>query len=256
MTWPWSWLHDAGNSLYHILIGSWLWLLFRYGPTSLGFWKGLSEPDVCAQLARNSQAADWELPSGQPTSACINMIQRQYYAFATTVHVALYITAVCVAVSWIQQWIRARYRTAAINAAITHFASLKEGGARELIPSSLLLQLPQPEQQPAPPRVPVDVHEPPKSHSKSFASSMLPSEEEENPRQQQLCGSCRQPLWCTTTVPPPSSTESDSVGARSPAAVKVRLHQHPAAAQGYTMPHCFCHGAEHASAAHLRAVPR
>lgn len=106
--------------LYSVFIGQWLWALFRHGPATLGGWKGMAEPDMCARLARNSEARDWALPNtdGTPSGPCLNMIQREYEAFAVVVHTALYCAAVVGMLTWARHWWVTRSQARAFARAI------------------------------------------------------------------------------------------------------------------------------------------
>ncbi len=106
--------------LYTLFVGQWLWTMFRFGPSSLGCWKGLGETDMCARLARNSEARDWAVPgtADTPSAACLNMIQREYDAFAVVVHTTLYCAAVVGALTAARHWWTTRAQARAFARAL------------------------------------------------------------------------------------------------------------------------------------------
>ena len=104
--------------LYDAFVGKWLWLLFRHGPFALGFWKGLSDADICARIAHNSEAADWLTPSGTVTTACLNMIDREFRSTNAIVVVLLYAGCLVTCVSMFRQWLSMQAQARTISAAI------------------------------------------------------------------------------------------------------------------------------------------
>jgi len=81
------------QGVYSILIGNWLWSMYRYGPqiTSWGFWAGLNDQELCARLAPMSQASDWFIPStASASAACQALIHRSYQSFAVLAHTIMY----------------------------------------------------------------------------------------------------------------------------------------------------------------------
>lgn len=106
--------------LYSLFVGQWLWTMFRYGPSSLGCWKGLADADVCARLSRNSEARDWMLPGSDniPTAACTNMIQREFDAFAVVVHTVLYCGVVVATFTGLRHWCTTRAQARAFAQAL------------------------------------------------------------------------------------------------------------------------------------------
>jgi hypothetical protein len=116
-------------------------MLFRHGPLALGFWKGLSDADICARIARNSEAQDWMVvsPASHPTTsstatastACLNMIDREFRSFAVVVHTVLYLVCVLVLLSSVRQYwaarVKARAQTQAFSKAIQHLHSAHPG---------------------------------------------------------------------------------------------------------------------------------
>lgn len=93
------------ESVYNIFIGKWLWLLYRKGPISLGFWGGLQDAEVCARMAGNSEVFDWMHGSGVVADRCLNMISRAFQSFSVTVQLVLYIGCFYMTVSTVRQWI-------------------------------------------------------------------------------------------------------------------------------------------------------
>jgi hypothetical protein len=89
----------AAAALYDLLLGRWLWMLFRHGPLRMGFWKGLADPDICARIAGNSEVRDWMTAGGGTSAACEAMIQREFNSFAVLAHTALYATTCAVVVT-------------------------------------------------------------------------------------------------------------------------------------------------------------
>lgn len=104
--------------MYDALVGRWLWQLFRNGPSSLGFWKGLADEDICARIARNSQAADWITVQGDVAPSCTAMIQREYAAFSVTVHTVMYLVTLLVLLRTLKQWWEMRMQAKTITSAL------------------------------------------------------------------------------------------------------------------------------------------
>ena len=116
LSWPQpsKWVPAMFASLYEVAIGKWLWMLFRHGPLALGFWKGLSDADICARISKSSEALDWVHPvSGATNRACENMIAREFTSFTVVVHIILYILAIVVAVSGVKQYMATRIKVKA-----------------------------------------------------------------------------------------------------------------------------------------------
>ena len=93
------------NYIYEFGIGQWVWDLYRNGPMLLGFWGGLGDPEVCARLSGNSNAADWMMPSGVVSQACENMIQRSFRGLSVTVNLIMYISCVFLTFATVRQWL-------------------------------------------------------------------------------------------------------------------------------------------------------
>jgi hypothetical protein len=133
-----SYLKPVANTLYDIFIGRWLWMLFRHGPLALGFWKGLSDQDICARIARNSESSDWVNPAtGEATRPCENMIEREFDSFVVVIHSVMYVVTILLTVSALKQYcsakLKARAKTHAYAKAI-HLSQLQlqlQTGARK-----------------------------------------------------------------------------------------------------------------------------
>lgn len=93
-------------------------MLFRHGPFALGFWKGLSDADICARIAHNSETADWLSPNGSVTAACLNMIEREFRSTNAIVVVLLYAGCLVTCVSMFRQWLGMQAQARTISAAI------------------------------------------------------------------------------------------------------------------------------------------
>jgi hypothetical protein len=92
-------LSTVVNKMYWVVIGNWLWNLYRYGPmlTSSGFWAGLADEDVCARLSSGSMTSDWLIPGRNVvTYGCTALIERSFASFAVIVHTMLYIVFLCI----------------------------------------------------------------------------------------------------------------------------------------------------------------
>lgn len=78
---------------YWVVIGNWLWNLYRHGPhiTSYGFWAGMADEDVCSRLSSGSLSSDWLTPHGVASSRCLSMIERSFRSFTVLVHTCLYV---------------------------------------------------------------------------------------------------------------------------------------------------------------------
>jgi hypothetical protein len=91
-------LHWAGaalNKVYWVLLGRWLWNLYRFGPslTASGFWAGLADADLCAKLSPGSQVSDWLATDRSGVSlSCAALINRSFHSFEVSVHTLLYLT--------------------------------------------------------------------------------------------------------------------------------------------------------------------
>lgn len=96
------------QATYDALLGSWLWSLYRAGPLRLGFWRGLSDPEVCARLTPSSESTDWVTGTGEPTAGCKTMIDRDFRTFEVMVHTVLYAAAIVAAYHCLRQWCIAR----------------------------------------------------------------------------------------------------------------------------------------------------
>ncbi len=119
----------ALDKLYEFFIGQWLWMLFRHGPLAMGFWKGLSDQDICARIARNSEAQDWVHPvTGAVTGPCEHMIEREYESFKVVVHSVMYIIAIILVLSGVKQYcstkLKMRAKTQVYSKAI-HLSQLQ-----------------------------------------------------------------------------------------------------------------------------------
>lgn len=122
-----SFLRPFANLVYDMFVGRWLWMLFRHGPLALGFWKGLSDQDICARIARNSETSDWVNPAtGAVTSPCENMIDREFESFVVVVHSAIYVVTILLTVSALKQYCSTRLKTNAKTHAYTKAIHLSQ----------------------------------------------------------------------------------------------------------------------------------
>ncbi len=97
--------------LHYALLGFWLEQLYLKGFMFMGFWGGLDPPNICARIAKHSEASDWVSPVDgiTPLPSCTAMIDRGFQSFSVTVHTCLYLASVMLFVSGVRHYCAQRH---------------------------------------------------------------------------------------------------------------------------------------------------